>query len=351
MESKGKRFIVWLVFLLSVVSLTSFAGNTERIGTAGATELLIPVGARSVALVGQGMIFDQGAEAMFWNPAGLGRMDRGVEALVSQMSEFNGEVNITAIGIGISAGDMGTLGFSLKSLSFGDIPVTTVNQIDGTGETYSPTDMMVGVTYAKGLTDRVAVGITATLVSEKIQSSSATGIAFNIGVQYRNLGVEGLDLGVVVKNIGPSMTYSGSSQLVTALDQNSLQPLPSLFQYQAAPFDLPSSMEVGIGYTKKLDDKNSIMGGGTFRNNNYQDDEYLLGAEYSFDNLLFLRGGYDFSPQTNNDVTGAKGYPFDYSLGAGVHTDVGGVDLAFDYAFQHMMYFTGNHIVSLRLGF
>ena len=45
-----------------------------------------------------------------------------------------------------------------------------------------------------------------------------------------------------------------------------------------------------------------------------------------------LCGGYTFSPQTDDDITGANGYLYDWSLGLGFHYNTGGVDLSFDYA-------------------
>ncbi len=349
MKTKGMRLLAGLVFLMAVLSVSADAGNKVRIGTAGAQELLIPVGARGIALGGSSLVFMNGTEAIYWNPAGLGRIEHSVEGMFSQMTYF-ADINVTYGALGVQAGDFGTLGFTIKSLSFGDIPVTTTTYPDGTGATYSPSFLTLGATYAKLLTDRISVGVTANLVNESIMSTSASGIAFNVGIQYRNLGVQGLDLGVVVNNIGPNMTFDGPDLLQTATVANVLRPA-TFYKVQAAGFELPSNIEIGLGYRRQFDDKNSAVVGGMFRNNNYQDDEYNLGAEYGFDNLLFLRGGYTFSPQVDKDPTGANGYIFDFTVGAGLHYFVGGVDLAFDYAYRHMKYFDANNVITLRVGF
>ena len=61
------------------------------------------------------------------------------------------------------------------------------------------------------LSDRIAVGLTAHLISETMGDVNATGLAFDIGVSYENLGsINGLSIGIAVKNIGPSMQYGGS---------------------------------------------------------------------------------------------------------------------------------------------
>jgi hypothetical protein len=348
METKWKRSIVCLVLLVGMLSMTALAGNKDRIGTAGAQELLIPVGARGIAIGGSSMVFSTGAEALYWNPAGLSRGEYGVEALLSSM-KYIADINVTYGALAISAGEFGALGFSVKSIGFGDIPLTTEQFPDGTGESYSPAFINVGVTYSKLLTDRISVGLTTTLITEKILSTSATGVAFNVGLQYHNLGIQGLDLGVAVKNIGSNMTFDGSDLLKTATAAEGLRG-SQFYKVQAAAFELPSSMEIGVGYQRKFDEVNNATIGVLFRNNNYQDDEYNFGGEYSYNNLFFVRGGYTFAPQATKDAVGQNSYIYDYTLGAGLHYKVGDLDLAFDYAFRHMKLFDSNNVITLRVG-
>jgi hypothetical protein len=340
--------VVCLVLLVSIVG-ASDAANKNRIGTAGAQELLLPVGARGIAIGPSAMGFSAGADAIYWNPAGLSRMTRDVEAMVSWMS-YIADINVSYGAIGISAGDFGHVGFTLKSLSFGDIPVTSESFPDGTGEVFSPTYLTVGVTYSKLLTDRISVGLTGNIVSERIQGLSATGFAFNIGVQYHNLGVNGLNLGVAVKNIGPQMQFDGSDLLIKG-EANSGTRGEQFYQVVSAPFEMPSSMEIGLSYRVPFSESNSLQLGGLFRNNNYQEDEYNLGGEFIFNNMLSLRGGYTFSPQTDNDVVGERGYIYDFTLGAGVQKDLSGLMISFDYAYRNAKYFDGNHVITLQLGF
>jgi hypothetical protein len=343
------RSVVCLVLLVAVVGAVE-AANKNRIGTAGAQELLVPVGARGIAIGPSSMVFAPGAEGIYWNPAGLSRMTRGVEAMASWMS-YIADINVSYGAIGIEAGDFGHVGFTLKNVGFGDIPVTTEDFPDGTGEMFSPTYLTIGVTYSKLLTDRISVGLTGNIVSERIQGLSATGFALNIGLQYFNLGVNGLNLGVAVKNVGPSMQFDGSDLLVKGTASDATTRGEQFYQVVSAAFEMPSSMEIGLSYKLPFDEANNLQLGGVFRNNNYQEDEWNLGGEYVFNNLLFLRGGYTFSPQTDNDPTGERGYIYDYTVGAGVQSDVGGMLIGFDYAYRHAKYFDGNHVITVLLGF
>jgi len=118
-----------------------------------------------------------------------------------------------------------------------------------------------------------------------------------------------------------------------------------------ASFELPSNLEIAVGYSPTLDEVNSLTLGGAFINNNYLQDEYSLGAEYSYKNNFFVRGGYTFSPETDKDVTGATGYIYNWSFGAGVRYNVGGLDLAFDYGYRNVKYFSGNNVFTFMVGF
>jgi hypothetical protein len=349
MNRNVKKSALFLVLLLAILSISALAANKDRIGTAGAQELLIPVGARGVALGLSGSLFVTGVDAIYWNPAGLSRMSNSVQAEFSQMS-YIADIGVSYGAIGIAAGDFGNLGFSLKSLAFGDIPVTTTAFPDGTGDTYSPTFLTLGATYSRGLTDRISVGVTANLVSEKILQMSASGVSFDIGIQYRDLALRGLQLSVGVKNVGPNMTYGGTNAYVSADVPGALRGTEP-YVVQMAGFELPSKLEIGLGYSPKLDEVNSLTVGGSFVNNNYLQDEYSLGAEYAYKSIFFARGAYTFSPQTENDITGAEGYIYKWSFGVGVHYNVGGLDLSFDYAYRSVKYFSGNNVFTFLVGF
>ncbi len=347
MKNTLMRSVLCLLLVVCVVAVAD-AANGSRIGTAGAQELLIPVGARGIAIGGSSMIFSSGADAIYWNPAGLGRMSNSVEGMVSTMS-YIADINVVYAALGVQAGEFGTLGFTVKSLAFGDIPVTTSSFPDGTGENYSPSYITIGATYAKSLTDRISVGLTANMVTERMLAMSATGMAFNIGIQYHNLGTTGLDLGIAVKNIGTNMQFTGSNLIQRGQAEAGLRGT-QFYTVEAASNELPSSLEIGLGYTHKIDDQNVARLGGMFRNNNYQEDEYNVGAEYSFDNLFFVRGGYTLPGQSKKDVLGEREYIYDFTIGAGLHYNTGSIDLSFDYAYRHMKYFDASNVVTLTIG-
>ena len=348
MNSKAKQVVLLLVSVCLVFT-SLYAGNKSRIGTAGGQELLIPVGARGLALGGSALSNASGVDAIYWNPAGLARMPGGAEAMFSQMS-YIADIGVSYGAIGIKAGSFGNLGFSIKSLSFGDIPVTNELFPDGTGQTYSPSFIDFGFTYASQLSDRISFGVTATLVTEKIQSTSASAVAFSGGLQYSGLGIPGLSLGVAIKNVGSGLTFDGSNLLVTAAPSGANRG-STYYKVSAASADLPTSLEIGLSYQVSLSDDAKVNVMSQFQNNNYQDDEYKFGGEFAYNNMLFVRGGYTLAPNADKDPTGQTSYQYDYTFGAGVHFDLGGVTATFDYAYRHQLILSANNVIAITFGF
>ncbi|MDE3058662.1 MAG: PorV/PorQ family protein [Bacteroidota bacterium] len=344
----ARRLASFLV-LGSLMCLSAIAGNINRTGTAGAQELLIPVGARGVALGGSNVAFVNGVDAIYWNPAGLARSSFGTEAQFSHMT-YLADIGVEYGAVGVTAEGIGTFGVSLKSLNFGDIPVTTEDNPDGTGQTYSPTYVTTGLSYSRLLSDRISIGATFNLVSESIMSTSATGFSFDAGVQYSGLGVPELKLGIVVKNVGPNITYSGSDLLRQGSTVGDIRGT-QWYNVQAAAFELPSQMEIALAYDKKLNEMNAISIFSDYENNNYQDDIWKFGAEYSFKSLFFVRGGYNLSPNAPKDPTGKASELYDYTLGAGINYDLGGVNFTLDYAYRHVVFMNANQVFTVKLGF
>lgn len=342
MKSINKILVSAFILLLSV---SVFAGGGNRIGTGGANQLLIPVGTRGLAMGEANVSNATGVEALFWNPAGVARMNNSAAVFFSHMN-YIADIGVEYGAVAANFEGFGVVTFSLKSLSVGDILVTTTTDPDGTGETFAPQNLVAGLSFSKALTERIAVGITANLITEKLGDVSATGVGFNVGVIYNNLvDVNGLSFGIVMKNIGPQMKYEGSGLLTQARDPNLNRP-PGYYGIEAAPFELPSTFELGLGYRPVINEMNTVQIAGTFQHNNFSGDEYKAGLEYAYNEILFLRGGYTMSPKSQVDD-----YIFGLTAGIGLNYQLEGIDLKVDYAFRDVKFFGGNHIFSLGLGF
>lgn len=344
MTHSPQRTIALLVMALLPAIVSAGAGN--RGGTNGASELLIPVGVRDIAMGGAAGSTSFGIEGLFWNPATLARSKYSTALYVSHMN-YLADIGVNYGAVSTTFEGFGTIALSLKSLAIGDIPVTTTTYPDGTGQTFSPQFFTLGLSYSRQLSDRVAVGITTNLISERMGDVSASGMAFNVGVLYDNLAsVQGLSIGITVKNIGPQMKFDGSGLLVQASVADQNRPA-EFYQVQSEAFELPSSIEFGLGYRRSIDGMNNVVLSTAFQSNNFLDDEYRIGAEYSYQDLVFIRGGYNFAQRQSEE----RQYLFGPSFGVGFRTALGSLEVAVDYAYRKVDLFDDNHVIGVKLGF
>lgn len=349
---KNKNVVVFVLAAVIIFGMvtTAFAQN-KRVGTAAATELLIPVGGRDIALGGSAIASSKGVEAMYWNPAGLSRMTNSAQAMFSSMT-YIADIGVNYFAAGGEFGDIGTFGLSIKTLDIGDILVTTNDDPDGLGgRIISPSLVTVGLTYARSITDAISAGATVKIISEQIDRVSASTVAFDFGVQYNNLaGMEGLGLGVALKHIGTQMKFDGSGLLRDAIATGGSRPVQK-YKSEAASFELPSLFEIGLSYTRPVGENLNLDLNSSFTNNNLYRDEYKIGAElgYTIEGFkLFGRAGVTMVPKISDveqdDIFGP-------TFGGGILTRTGGVDIIIDYAYRSVDFFDANQIFSVKFGF
>ncbi len=333
-----------IIFMLSILVLSSslYAGDIARKGTTGAEQLLIPVGARGIALSGSMLSNVTGLEAIYYNPAGLD-ISNQTEVMFNFMS-YIADINVSYFAASTKVGDFGSIGLSFKSMDFGDIPITTNNFPDGTGRDYSPSYMVAALTYSKTISDRISIGTNFKLVSEKIVNSSANGLALDFGVQYRFN--DRLSLGASLKNIGTNMAYSGPDlQGKTGIPDADIGTQGGVYQITTESFQIPSYFEMSLAYAYNLNEQNSLMFGGAYTANNSMEDLATVGMEYGFMNTLYLRGGYNVLMENMDD------YIYGFTVGAGINYKIA-ADIGFvlDYAFRQVQEFPEpNHVFTVKM--
>jgi hypothetical protein len=336
-----------ILFFPAIIFLSisiMFAGRPDKAGTAAASELLIPIGARAIATGGSSIALVSGIEAMYWNPAGLARTV-GTSVMFSHMNYF-ADMKLEYAAFSAQLGDIGYVGFSIKSLNVGEIKITTEDQPDGTGEITSPTFLVFGGTFARSLTDRIAVGLAAHYVYEKMAQVSASAIAFNLGVQYHGIGgIDGLSVGATINNIGSTLTFDGAG-LQREADVYDALVKQTIIKIQASEDPLPSTIQIGLGYQIPIESRDQVNISSVFQNNDYSDDAYKFGVEYIYNELILLRGGIVITPRSNG-----TDYIFGPSGGIGICTTFAKLNVQFDYAYQKTEWFSGTNVFTIALNF
>ncbi len=350
----------YLLLLCAGLSLTARAGNPDRQGEAGAVQLLMNPWAPSAGLHSLGTSYVTGVEAMRINPAGVGRFD-GTQVMVGYANYLQGtDISMQAIGVTSRVGTNGGFGFSIMSVDFGDIPITTTDQPEGTGALLNLSFINVGITYSHRFENKVSVGITLRGVSESTSDVSSFGFAIDAGVQYVTGEQEEFKFGLSLRNVGSRMAYGGQG-LATAADN----PDPSAdykltLDQRAAGFEMPSMLNIGASYDFLSGVENQrVTLVGNFTANSFSRDQVGAGLEYAFREQFLARVGYrlDLDAPTGSEGTTADEAPLYDGLSAGASVRVpfqrGDVNRRFsvDYAFRSTRIYGGTHNVGLSLSF
>ena len=331
-----KHKVILLVMVLLASGLTTvYAESDTRTGTAGALELLIPIGSRGTAMGGSVVADAYGLEAIYWNPAGLASLE-GTEAMFSHLP-YIADIDVNFGALGTTIEGFGTVAASAKVVAIGDIEETTELEPEGTGSIHSPTLAVVGLTYARNLTAQVQFGATANFISERIFDVSASGISFDFGVTYTP-NWHGVTIGIAMKNYGPDMEFDGAGFQRTFEIAGQRRVFLS-----PAPFELPANINIGMAYNFLNQGYNSMTLAGNFRSNNHSNDYWQGGLEYAYNERYFLRGGYTFSEQ-DEFIYGA-------ALGGGLMFAMGETTLSIEYSWTETDVFDDNQYFTFKLGF
>jgi hypothetical protein len=356
-----KKVILYLLplFVLSVFSVPALA---QKVGSTSMQFLKVMPCARATAMGEAYSVLASGADAVFWNPAGIASLqnkeNQSVEASLTYV-RWIFDTQQGALSVASSLGDWGSVGVQVQYIDYGKIdeaiwasPYKDDTEFPGlTGNTFRPFAYMVGLTYAYQLTDKFSTGVTVKFVHESLYNGStvstftsqgdpinvntwANGLMFDFGLQY-NTGYRSIKLAAAVQNFGPNVTYAKKAD-------------ESAVKYEPESNAIPLALRVGVAAdlmgTNALlfENQDNRLGVAfdLFQPNDYAQQAHL-GVEYEFSNMLALRGGYKF----NYDADGL-------TAGIGVKQTISGTRVSVDYSYSALDYNLGSvHRISIGAGF
>ncbi len=341
--------------LLSVLSVPSAqAGNDERRGTAGASELLINPWARSTGWGGVNISNVRGLDAMFGNVAGLAFVNN-IEVAYTNSIYFGGRsglvsgASINSFGLGVRLFDAGVVGVYIMSMGFGDIDITTENSPElGTNGTFSPSYMTINVGYAHSFTRSIHGGVVFKVVSESTDNVSGSGFGIDAGIQYVTGENDELKFGISLKNWGPSMSFDGTG---LSLQMDGVGGNDFTVETRSAEMELPTCLNIGLSYDfffDKWDQRLTVAG--SFTSNAFLRDNYALGLEYSLLKKFQLRAGYVFQPGLldNDAATANNGFCGGASVDIPFNDKTG---LTIDYSYRSASPLKGTHSIGASFRF
>jgi hypothetical protein len=346
-------FIVALVAL----STSSFAGNKDRAGQAGANQLLINPWARSSGWAGANSASVTGLEATYTNIAGLAFTPK-TEIMFANTSWFAGSgINVQSFGLSQRVGETGVLGLSVQNMNFGDIDITTEDLPEGGIGTFAPKLTTINLGYAKEFSNSIYGGLGVKVISEGIANAKASGIAFDMGVRYVTGEKDQVKFGIALKNVGPKMNYAGDGfSYTTTIDEEEFT-----VEWRTEAYELPALLNIGGSYDYYLGESvdsvsgdiksmHRITAAGNFTSNSFGKDQIRFGLEYGFRQLVMFRAGYlyeegifSLDTRTTFNAGPTAGLTFQVPL------NKNGSTLDIDYAYRSTNPMRGHHSVGIRV--
>ncbi len=341
--------------LMTVLMLSVLFGQlqAQKVGTTSFQFLKVMPTARATALGDAFVTLARGADAAFWNPGGLARIEN--QELTTTLTSWIFDTKLIAMAYDIPMGNLGNVCFQFQYIDYGTIQETRADMPDLviapdgsrffnsglTGRSFTPYSYVLGISYAQTFTDKFSAGGTVKYAMESLWSdpvvtiiNKTTGevrsvktyadvVLFDFGMLY-NTGYRSVQVGVAVQNFGPQVTF---------VDKAHPAPLAFRIGISGNLFG-----KEGLFFT---DDVNRL----TLAYDLFQPNDYLqqmhIGAEYSFSEFIALRGGY----KVDYDSEGL-------TYGFGINSALSGWPVSIDYSYGKMNEFLNNvHRISLGVQF
>jgi opacity protein-like surface antigen len=326
---KARLISFYIIFcLLTTISFaqSNFETNVSKRGTVAAPFLTISQGARATGMGSAFVAVADDPSAIFWNAAGLARLKQN--GFVVEHTEWIADLKYNFGAAALTLGDYGTIGVSFISSDYGEMNVTTIEEPNGTGETFNVSDVSVSIAWAINLTDNFSIGFNPKVVYQSIWNMSDFAMAIDMGVLY-NTPFQGITLGMSITNFGSKMNLNGNTGVVLydpdeeTTGNNGRIPA----ELETDDWDLPLGFKVGVSYNalNTVDHKLIIGMDASHPNNDYE--SLNIGGEYVFSDILSIRGGYKSLFLDDNEES--------FTLGAGFRQNLmGNINLVFNYSYS-----------------
>ncbi len=329
--NRSSKYLIFLLVGLIFFVMPLQGKELKKIAQTGMKWLSIPVGARASALGGAYTAMADDASSIFWNPAGMALTQKG-HVFLSQ-TQWIADINVNAAAATFNFQNLGVFGVSFSAVDWGTFHGTrrTAGGFEETGD-FSPTDWFVGLGYARSISDRFSIGGHLKYLYEKL-GSQLTGNMDNPDQYTAEMNMLAFDLGTIY--------YTGFHDLRIAM---ALQNFSQEKKYRLEHFPLPLTFKFGLAmdvtqFWMAESNHHFTLEVDAVHPRDYSERMHF-GLEYSFNDIVFLRGGY----KTNYDAE-------DLTLGGGFHYGINGMALTLDYSYQQFEYFDAVHMFSFDFQF
>lgn len=272
--------------LLVAVVVLSCYGTVVRaaeIGSAGALFLRLGVGGRASGMGEAYTAVAKDASAVYWNPGAMAAV-LGTHFLFMH-DEYLQSIRLEQLAISHET-DWGTFG-----LSFTGVYMDEMDRYEDVPSaiplgTFTAWDASFGVAYSRYIIPNLSAGVTAKLVYENIDESTANGFAFDAGL-YHISRIPGVKFAAVIANLGKPIKFE---------DDN----------FQGQEVELPRAGKLGASYEKRFSAIDTdVLATFDLVLPNDDDARQHIGLELGYLERVFVRGGFKGGYDSQGPTFGA----------------------------------------------
>lgn len=331
---------ILIIVLITIAAVASFP-QTIKTGTTAAQVLKFNVGPRAIGMGGAYTAISDDITAMYWNPGGTANISMN-EAFFNHTSLY-ADIGYDYAAIASHLSGFGTVGLFVSVLSMDEMIVRTEEAPEGTGELFDAGAIVIGLNYSRYLTNNFAIGFNFKYINESIWHMSSTGFGVDIGTMYKIPVLNELRLAASISNFGTKMQLSGRD-ITRIIGSGAGGSNLINSNLELDKFDLPLLFRFGISNdVLKGQESRITMAVDAIHPNDHT--EYLnTGLEYAWNEIIFLRAGYNSLLEKDTE----KGL----TLGFGLHYRIVNlVKVGLDYAYQDFGRLSEVHYFSLGIKF
>lgn len=290
------RNLIGVIAIILCVSALAAYGAFEDVG----------MGARPLGMGSAFVANADGAEAVFWNPAGIARLDE--RELTMSYVELYGLVSYNSLSYAQRM-KIGSIGFGLVSSSDVDgVYRETTLALSAAREFYSNLSAGTNIRYLSSAAN-----------TGDIEIGGGKGLALDMGCQYRAY-MDMLFLGVSFQNLISYVSYN----------RNAIKDIPGKKYSERPDF----SYKIGAGVDLRCLShraRNTILAA------EFSDGHVHIGTEYTLRDVVAVRAGFKMGNALTSSITAGFGlklsaFSLDYAyVGSGIGAQTSQFSLSVDW--------------------
>lgn len=256
-----------LTGLILLLPASALAGDP---GDAGALFLRFGMGGKASGMGEAFTAVAEDASSIYWNPGAMAAV-LGTQAMFMHTESFQ-TLRLEQAAVTHET-EYGTFGACFSGMymdemdRYDDVPSAIPLG------TFSAYDAAFAVGYSRYIIPNLAAGISAKWVYENIDETTAKGWAIDAGL-YHISHIEGVKFAAVISNFGPPIKFENDAT-------------------SGEEFDLPRSAKLGVSFDRNYPAiRGDILATFDVVLPNDGSARQQIGAEYGYERMLFLRGGY-----------------------------------------------------------